>query len=83
MHNTGRCKPASFVKPRHRITVAVQGDLWDRFQVALKDDWQGSFTSWLEYAMECFTRDTCDGCPYQEEEGQVKSPDGIGKVLEE
>ena len=82
MHNTNRCKPASLNKPRHRVTVAVQAELWDKFQLALKNDWQGSFTSWLEYAMECFTRVSCSGCPYQEEEEQEKAPDGIGKVLE-
>jgi len=81
MHNTNRCNPVSPNKPRHRLTVAVQGDLWDRFQAALKDEWQGSFTSWLEYAMECFTRDCCDQCPYREEEGQVKAEEGIGKIL--
>ena len=81
MQISSRCKPVSLNKPRHRVTVAVQGELWDRFQLALKNDWQGSFTSWLEYAMECFTHDNCDGCPYREEEGQEKAAEGIGKIL--
>jgi hypothetical protein len=80
MHMPKRCKPALLSKPRHRLTVAVRGDLWEKFQPSLKNEWQGSFTSWLEYAMECYTRDSCDGCPYQEEEGQVKAEEGIGKV---
>lgn len=47
----------------------------------LRDHWRGSLTSWIEYAMECYTRDSCDGCPYQEEEGQEKT-DGICKVVD-
>ena len=82
MHNSdGKCKPVS-VKPRHRITVALDGRLWNRFQPILKDKWEGSFTSWLEYAMECYSRDSCKGCPYEpDDDDRKKAPDGIGKVL--
>jgi hypothetical protein len=75
-----RCKPVEH-KPRHRATLAIDGELWERFQPVLRDSWLGSFTSWLEYAMECYTRESCDGCPYEEEEGQEKA-DGIGKVID-
>lgn len=84
MHKSyGKCKLVSG-KPRHRVTVALDGDLWDKFQNALRDRWEGgSFTSWLEYAMECYSRDTCKGCPYEpDDDDQEKAPDGIGKVLD-
>ena len=82
MHNTkNRCKPVTR-KPRHRVTVALDGDLWERFQPVFKERWEGSFTTWLEFALECFSRDTCKGCPYEPEEEQEKAPDGIGKVVD-
>lgn len=82
MHNVnGKCN-VSLRRPRHRVTLALDGELWDRFQPALKNKWEGSFTSWLEYAMECYSRDICKGCPYEPDEPQEKAPDGIGKVLE-
>jgi len=70
-------------KPRHRITVALDGDLWDKFQPVLKNKWEGTFTSWLEYAMECYSRESCEDCPYEPEDDddREKAPDGIGKVL--
>ena len=82
MHNSdGKCKPVS-VKLRHRITVALDGELWNRFQPILKDKWEGSFTSWLEYALECYSRDNCEGCPYEpDDDDREKAPDGIGKVI--
>jgi hypothetical protein len=49
---------------------------------ALKKKWGDSFTSWLEYAMECYSRDTCRGCPYESDEEQEKAVDGIGKVTD-
>ncbi|MFC2027132.1 hypothetical protein ACFLU3_00445 [Chloroflexota bacterium] len=79
MH-TKKCQPIT-PKPRHRTTLALDADLWERFQPVLKDQWEGSFTSWIEYAMECYTRDSCDGCPYLEEEGQQKAG-GIGNIVE-
>ncbi len=75
-----KCKPIT-AKPRHRTTLALDAHLWNRFQSVLSEQWEGSFTSWVEYAMECYTRDNCDGCPYAEEEGQQKAG-GIAKVLE-
>jgi len=47
----------------------------------LKDRWDGSFTSWVEYAMECYTRVSCEGCPYAEDEGQEKV--AIGKIADD
>ncbi|MBM3132318.1 MAG: hypothetical protein FJZ95_04710 [Chloroflexi bacterium] len=76
-----RCRPIA-TRPRHRTTLALNADLWDRFQPALKEEWEGSFTSFVEYAMECYLRDTCDGCPYEEEEGQQKAG-GIGKIAKD
>ena len=81
MHSTsGKCKGVPH-RPRHRITVALDGDLWEKFRHVLPERWGGSFTSWLEYAMECYSRDSCEGCPYEPDEEQEKSPDGIGKVI--
>ena len=88
MHNyamqkkSGKCN-TNLGKSRHRVTIALDGELWNRFQPVLKDKWEGSFTSWVEYAMECYSRDSCDGCPYEPEDDNLeKAPDGIGKVLE-
>ncbi len=80
----GNCKSTISKNPRHRITIALNGELWDRFQGALEEHWKGgSFTSWVEYAMECYSRDSCKGCPYEPEEPQEKAPDGIGKLIDE
>ena len=85
MHNKvmqkKRCRPLA-LKPRHRTTLALNAELWERFQPTLKNDWEGSFTSWVEYAMECYLRDTCDGCPYAEDEGQHKVSGSVGKFVE-
>ncbi len=83
MHKSdGKCEPIS-AKPRHRITVALDEGLWNRFRPILKNKWVGSFTSWLEYAMECYSRATCEGCPYEpDDDDREKAPDGIGKVLD-
>ena len=81
MEGIRRCRP-KVKKARHRITAAVDNEVWQRFQVALLQHWEGSFTSWLEYAMECFSRDRCDGCPYAPEEGYYDKASGVGKILE-
>ncbi len=68
---------------RHRLTIALKQDRWQKFQPVLKKKWQGSFTSWLEYAMECYSRDTCKGCPYEaDDDDREKAPDGIAKVVD-
>ena len=83
MYKKSQCK-LNPRKPRHRVTLALDGELWDKFQPALKHKWGGSFTSWLEYAMECYPRDSCEGCPYEPEDDKRKqAPDGIGRVLED
>jgi len=69
-------------KLRHRVTLALDGELWEKFQPILKNKWEGSFTSWLEYAMECYSRNTCEGCPYEPDGPQEKAQDGIGKVID-
>ena len=75
------CRPLPNPK-RHRITVAVENVLWEKFRPILKNKWEGTFTSWLEYAMECYSRNTCEGCPYEPDEGQEKAVDGIGKIVD-
>jgi len=68
-------------KPRHRITLALDDEVWSKFQTALKERWQGSFNSWVEFAMTCYMHGSCDECPYAEEEDKGKGlkPAGIGK----
>lgn len=82
MYKKSQCK-SNPRKPRHRVTLALDGELWDKFQPILKHKWEGSFTSWLEYAMECYSRESCKGCPYEpEDDEQEKAPDGIAKILD-
>jgi hypothetical protein len=78
----GKCASPNRNRNKHRVTLALNEALWDRFQPVLKEKWGDSFTSWLEYAMECYSRDTCRGCPYEPDEGQEKAVDGIGKVVD-
>ena len=68
-------------KSRHHITLALDGAVWSKFQPALKERWEGSFTSWVEYAMTCYMQETCDDCPYADEEniGKGFKPTGIGE----
>ena len=74
------CKPLPPPK-RHRVTVALKYQLWEKFRPVLKEKWEGTFTSWIEYAMECYSRETCKGCPYEPDDNDMeKARDGIGKV---
>lgn len=75
-----KCNPKK-QKPRHRITLALDDQVWSEFQTTLKKQWQDSFNSWVEYAMTCYMHENCDDCPYVEEEDKGKnfSPAGIGK----
>lgn len=68
--------------PRHRINLAIDGEVWSTFQTALKERWQGSFNSWVEFAMTCYMHESCDDCPYAEEEDKGKGykREGIGKI---
>jgi hypothetical protein len=66
---------------RHRINLALDGELWEKFQPVLKDEWEGSFNSWVEYAMTCYMHITCDDCPFiaEEDKGKGFKPSGIGR----
>ena len=66
---------------RHRINLALDGELWEKFQPVLKDEWEGSFNSWVEYAMTCYIHITCDDCPFiaEEDTGKGFKPSGIGR----
>ena len=68
-------------QPRHRINLALDGELWEKFQPALKDEWEGSFNSWVEYAMTCYMHIICDDCPFiaEEDKGKGFKPSGIGR----
>jgi len=70
---------------RHRINLALDGQLWDKFQSTLKDDWEGSFNSWVEYAMTCYMQEKCDDCPFVDEKDKGKGfkPSGIGRNTNE
>ncbi len=70
------CRPDSKKKKR-RLNIAIPEETWDKFLPVLNEHWGDSFTSWVEFAMECYSRDTCEGCPY-DHEGAPKSK-GIGK----
>jgi hypothetical protein len=81
MHNGGmqRCQPYKR-KLRHRITLALDDNLWGQFQKVMQEHWKGSFTSWVEYAMECYSRNSCDDCPYCPYSNQSdRKVMGIGK----
>jgi hypothetical protein len=77
VNNVKRCTPKRKRQSRHRVNIALSQDRWDRFKPVLRKIWQGSFTSWVEFAMECYSRDTCEGCPYNESDLDEKK--GIGK----
>lgn len=66
-------------KKRHRVNLALSQEVWEKFQPFLDEYWQDSFTSWVEFATECYSRDTCEGCPYNEP-GHEKEK-GIGKKI--
>lgn len=73
-----RCK-----KPeRKHVSTTIDRSLYDRLIPAIEKDWGGPFSTWLDYVATCWLhKDSCDGCPYAEEEGQKKA--GIGKVADE
>jgi hypothetical protein len=74
-----RCVPRKKTKVRHRVNLAIDQELWNKFQPVLRELWEGSFNSWVEFAMECYSRDTCEGCPYNEPGHETDK--GIGKKL--
>ena len=76
-----RCN-AKKQKPRHRITLALDGEVWSKFQDTLKERWQGSFNSWVEFAMTCYTNESCDDCPYLDEEDKGKGYKPAGNLPE-
>jgi len=76
-----RCAPKHKRKSRHRVNLSLSQDIWKRFKPVLKKAWKGSFTSWVEFAMECYSRDTCEGCPYNEPDSEKEK--GIGKKLKQ
>jgi hypothetical protein len=67
-------------QPRHRANLALDGQVWEKFQPALKNQWEGSFNSWVEFAMTCYSQENCDDCPYvkEEDKGKGLKPTGIG-----
>ena len=72
-----RCRPRK--RQVKRLNLAIDADTFNRFLPVMQKEWGDSISSWVEYAMECYSRDDCDGCPHAEEEGQQKV--GIGQVL--
>ena len=69
-----RCnKPA-----RKHLSTTIDHSIFQRLIPAIKKDWGGPFSSWLDYVATCYLHDSCKGCPYAEEEGQEKG--GIGRV---
>jgi hypothetical protein len=74
-----RCSQNQNRIERHRVNLALPSDLWENFQPALKKYWKGSFTSWVVFAMTCYSRESCEGCPYNKP-GSNKEK-GIGKVF--
>lgn len=71
-----RCRPRR--RQVKRLNLAIDAETFSRFLPVMQRDWGDSISSWMEFAMECYSRETCDGCPYAEEEGQQKV--GIGQV---
>jgi hypothetical protein len=71
------CKPVNLKKPKHRLNIAIPEEKWAKFELVLQKEWGDSFTSWVEFAMECYSRSTCEGCPYDRDDA-LKSK-GIGK----
>jgi MoaA/NifB/PqqE/SkfB family radical SAM enzyme len=75
-----KCNPKKG-KTRHRINLALDAEVWSKFQTALKERWQDSFNSWVEFAMTCYLQENCADCPYvdDEDKGKGYKPAGIGK----
>jgi len=71
-----KCRPRG--RQTKRLNLAIDARVFDRFEPTLRSEWGGSISSWVEYAMECWLRDSCVGCPYAEEDGLQKV--GIGHI---
>ena len=65
-------------RKRKHISTTIDGSLYERLMPAIEKDWGRPFSSWLDYVATCYLNESCDGCPYAEEEGQTK--EGIGRV---
>jgi len=79
-HVMKKCNPKK-ENLRHRINLALDDAVWSKFQATLKERWQGSFNSWVEFAMTCYMYEECDDCPNidDEDKGKGYRPVGIGK----
>ncbi|MFW6150374.1 MAG: hypothetical protein ACOC6A_02460 [Chloroflexota bacterium] len=70
-----RCKPRR--REARRLNLAVDRGVYEKFLPVMEREWGGSLSSWVEYAMECYSRDSCEGCPYQDTAGIRRA--GIGR----
>ena len=46
--------------------------IYERLIPTIEKEWGGPFSSWLDYVATCWLQESCDNCPYAEEEGQQK-----------
>ena len=63
---------------RKHISTTIDKAVYDRLMDKIRREWQGPLSSWLDFVATCWLLDSCDTCPYREEEGQEKV--SIGKV---
>lgn len=76
-----RCKPSR--RKTRRLNLAVDAEVFNKFHPVMRENFGDSISGWVEYAMECYSRESCDGCPYAEEEGQQKISIGKAKAKAE
>ena len=66
---------------RKRLNTTIDRSIYERLIPAIEKDWGGPFSTWLDFVATCYLHETCDNCPYAEEEGQKKG--GIGRISDE
>ena len=56
--------------PRKHVSTTIDQALYDQLIPVIEKDWGGPFSTWLDYVATCWLQESCDDCPYHEEEGQ-------------
>lgn len=77
----GNCQIKRTKRHRTSLSITIDRHVLDALKQWMKQEGETNLSAVIEGFIECGVRDTCDGCPYAEEEGQEKV--GVGKVAEE
>ena len=72
------CTPIRTKRRRTTLSITIDPYVLDSLKRWMENKGETNLSATIEGFIDCGVRDTCKGCPYIEEEGQVKV--GVGKI---